>query len=81
MSKKNLKANHNTCRRWISRCCVVLNIVKEKSESKSQHDGRSIKLQSVVLNIVKEKSESKSQHLQAGLIQSPGCFKYCQRKI
>ena len=40
---------------------VVLNIVKEKSESKSQHLRVERDWRFVVLNIVKEKSESKSQ--------------------
>ena len=40
---------------------VVLNIVKEKSESKSQHLLEHRRQTFVVLNIVKEKSESKSQ--------------------
>ena len=44
---------------------VVLNIVKEKSESKSQPNAVLNKFTTVVLNIVKEKSESKSQQYAA----------------
>ena len=36
LSKKNLKANHNNTGFGVSTLNVVYNIVKEKSESKSQ---------------------------------------------
>ena len=40
---------------------AVLNIIKEKSESKSQHGRNKPQSKDAVLNIIKEKSESKSQ--------------------
>ncbi len=39
LSKKNLKANHNRSENARILVIVVINIVKEKSESKSQHIG------------------------------------------
>ena len=38
LSKKNLKANHNLNNMFLRQGAVVYNIVKEKSESKSQQD-------------------------------------------
>ena len=61
LSKKNLKANHNNISQDICSTSVVYNIVKEKSESKSQLELNIPKDERVVYNIVKEKSESKSQ--------------------
>ena len=53
MSKKNLKANHNL--RWLRWFCfiVVLNLVKEKFESKSQRHQKKNNKTNVVVNLVK----------------------------
>ncbi len=61
LSKKNLKANHNEAGEYNPSNQVVYNIVKEKSESKSQQQLSACAACAVVYNIVKEKSESKSQ--------------------
>jgi len=55
-----LKANHNGKKNDNKKGCVVINIVKELFESKSQQNGH-ISSCLVVINIVKELFESKSQ--------------------
>jgi hypothetical protein len=61
LSKKNLKANHNYAIGESAEIYVVLNLVKEKSESKSQPLSCRLSEETVVCNLVKEKIESKSQ--------------------
>ncbi|MBS1550889.1 MAG: hypothetical protein JST15_02330 [Bacteroidetes bacterium] len=63
MSKKLLKANHNAAALEMTPQSVVVNIVKETFESKSQRNGETKTFTIVVVNIVKETFESKSQLL------------------
>ena len=68
MSKKNLKANHNG--KVIGKILIktVLNLVKEKFESKSQRGNVWSCKFFTVLNLVKEKFESKSQPILVELL-------------
>ncbi len=61
LSKKQLKANHNTTLNTLETTEVGFNIVKETIESKSQLYEFSQLRQVVGFNIVKETIESKSQ--------------------
>ena len=58
---------------------IVVNIVKELFESKSQLFGGFALIWNIVVNIVKELFESKSQREVAAAIMVVDCCKYCQR--
>ena len=57
-----MKANHNNRFNLFFDRSVVLNILKEQNESKSQLSHQDFSFAQVVLNILKEQNESKSQH-------------------
>ena len=81
LSKKNLKANHNSSATTVSAATVVWNIVKEKSESKSQLIWQTDKAEKCCLKYCQRKIWKQITTIRRETCLICSCLKYCQRKI